>query len=170
MQSAILLDAYTRHEAELLQFLSRQLGCASLAKDLAHDVWLKIYKLENPSLVRNPRAFLFKTAANLARDYTRVERRRSEIRDQAQGTVWPDAEQVTPEEHAIARAELRFLEREMANLPARCRRVLYLYRFEERSQAQIADNLGVGITTVYKDLKLAMSVLSEARRRFRSDP
>ena len=55
-------------------------------------------------------------------------------------------------------------------LPARCRRVFFLARFDGLSQPQIAAELGIGITTVYKDLKAALAALTEARRRFQGGP
>ncbi|WP_422367448.1 RNA polymerase sigma factor [Pelagibius sp.] len=167
MRHSVLLEAYLEHELDLLRFLGKRLGSAGLAADLAHDLYLKLCRIEPPATVRDGRAYLFTMAANLATDHLRVEKRRGEIRVAADGTVWRQTDELTPERHAMARAELAYLETVIAALPARCREVFYLNRYEGRSQAEIADSLGIGVTTVYKDLKTAMAALVAARRRFR---
>ena len=169
MQNSVLVDAFLAHEKELLNFLSKRLGSRSLAADLTQDLYVKICKMNELGQVRDGRAYLFGMAANLATDYLRVERRRAQIRSEADGTVWARHEELTPERQVMDRAELHFMEQEIAKLSPRCRRVFYLSRFEGWSQADIAQELGVGVTTVYKELKKAMSAMRDARRRFRGD-
>lgn len=107
-------------------------------------------------------------AAHLATDHLRTEKRRSEILAEADKVVWQESNELTPERHALARAELRYLESAIAALPDRCRRVFYLSRYEGKGQVEIAEELGLGLTTVYKDLKTVMATLVSARRRFRA--
>jgi RNA polymerase sigma factor (sigma-70 family) len=153
MRESMLLQAYREHEWELLRFLARRLGSAHLASDIAHDLYLK--------------AYLFGMAANLATDHLRVEGRRGQILAEQAGSVWRQTDELTPERHVMARAELRHLEKVIAGLPERSRQVFHLSRYEGKSQAEIAAILGLGATTVYKDLKLVMDTLLKARRRFR---
>jgi len=67
----------------------------------------------------------------------------------------------------MAKAELAHVEAAVTALPKRCRRVFHMSRFEGLSQPEIAARLGIGVTTVYKDLKHAVDTLVKARRRFR---
>ena len=166
MQNSVLIDAYLENVRELLQFLSKRLGSPSLAADLSHDIYLKLRRAEDLPPVRNSRAYLFRMAAHLATDRLRVEKRRAEIRDEACGVAWCKSDDLTPERHAMGQAELAYLEAQIARLDPRCRQVFYLNRYEGKSQAEIARHLGVGLTTVYKDLKTAMAALIAARRRF----
>jgi len=168
MSESLLLRAYREHEWELLRFLARRLGSANLASDIAHDLYTKLCGATDHPDIRDRKAYLFGMAANLATDHLRVERRRNEILAEADGLVWRQTDELTPERHVMARAELRFLEGVVAELPERARQVFRLSRFEGQSQAQIADTLGVGITTVYSDLKAVMAALTQARRRFRA--
>ncbi|WP_233352573.1 RNA polymerase sigma factor [Glycocaulis alkaliphilus] len=158
--------AYRKHEKDLLRFLRRRLGSAAAAEDIAHDLYLKLYRMPETEPPRDGRSYLFRMAANLATDHMRVEKRRSEIRAEMGHTLRTSEMVVTPERAALARAELAFLEAEASRLPARCRRIFYLSRYEGWSHVRIAEALGVGLTTVHKDLKLAMSTLLAARRRF----
>ena len=167
MLDLVLLRAYREYEWELLRFLRKRLGSTSLASDIAHNLYLKLLNAGEHPPIHDRRAYLFSMAANLATDHLRVEIRRREILAEVDGLVWRRADEMTPERHAMARAELRYLQKEVAKLPARCRRVFYFSRYEGKSQAEIAETLGIGMTTVYKDLKLAIAVVVEARRRFR---
>jgi len=169
MHESMLLQAYREHQWELRRFLARRLGSTHLAADIAHDLYLKLRGGggDHPE-IRDRKAYLFSMAANLATDHLRVERRRGEILEQSAGSVWRQSDELTPERHAMARAELRYLEAAVATLPERCRQVFHLNRYEGKSQAEIAALLGLGLTSVYRDLKLVMVTLLDARRRFRA--
>ena len=165
-RNSVLIETYLEHRLELLKFLGQRLGSSSLAADLAQDLYLKLQSDKEFPPVRDRRAYLFTTAANLATDHLRVEKRRGEILQQAQATVWPQANELTPEHHAAVGDEINHLAAAIAKLGPRCRRIFYLSRYEEKTQAQIAAELGVGITTVYKDLKTVMETLVAVRRQF----
>lgn len=167
MRDSVLLETYREHEWELLRFLAKRLGSSSLASDIAHDLYVKLLQVNEHPPIRDRRNYLFTMAANLATDHMRMENRRREILETVDGLAWRQDENLTPERQAMAREELFFMHGEIAKLPPRCRRILYLSRFEGMTQAQIAERLGVGLTTVYKDLKLALGALTSARRRFR---
>lgn len=167
MTESLLLKAYREHEWELLRYLARRLGSMHLASDIAHDLYLKLLGGADHPDIRDRKAYLFGMAANLATDHLRVERRRGEILDEAGDTAWSRSDALTPERHVLARDELRHLEEAVRALPERARQVFHLSRYEGKSQAEIAAILGMGATTVYKDLKLVMDTLLRARRAFR---
>lgn len=167
MRESLMLQTYREHEWELLRFLARRLGSMHLASDIAHDLYLKLLGGADHPEIRDRKAYLFGMAANLATDHLRVERRRGEILDEAGEVAWRRADALTPERHALARDELRYFEEVIRTLPERARQVFHLSRYEGKSQAEVADILGLGATTVYKDLKLVMDTLLRARRAFR---
>lgn len=167
MRESSMLQAYREHEWELLRYLARRLGSMHLASDIAHDLYLKLLGgIDHPD-IRDRKAYLFGMAANLATDHLRVERRRSEILDEAGEVAWRRTDALTPERHALARDELRYFEEVVQALPERARQVFHLSRYEGKSQTEVAAILGLGATTVYKDLKLVMDTLLRARRAFR---
>ncbi|QPJ62075.1 MAG: RNA polymerase sigma factor [Candidatus Nitronauta litoralis] len=168
MQESVLLDAFREYESELLRFLSKRFGSASIASDIAQNLYVKLLNAESHPEIRNSKAYLFSMAVNLGTDQMRVEKRRKEILAEVNDLVWYQADEVTPERHAMAKEELSFLVSEVSKLPERCRKVFYLNRYEGRSQSEIATMLGVGLSTVHKDLKAAMNLLIEARQRFRA--
>ena len=166
MSHSVLMQTYLEHKLELLRFLSKRLDSPSLAADLVQDLYLKLRGIKECPPIRDHRAYLFSMAANLATDHIRVEKRRGEILEEAQAVVWPQANELTPERHALARAEFDCLRVEIERLSPRGRQIFYLTRYEGKSQAEIAAQLGIGITTIYKDMKAVMSALLEARRQF----
>lgn len=166
MQNSVLVESYLEYKVELLRFLSKRVGSSALAADLVHDLYVKLRSASDMPPVENHRAYLFRMAANLATDHVRGEARRAEIRGEAVGVIWHEADNRTPEHYVIERAELAYLEKVIGQLPVRCRRIFHLSRFEGKTQAEIAETLGVGITTVHKDIKKVMAALLGAHRRF----
>ncbi len=167
MSSERLLHSYFEHQRELLLFLSRRTRSRSLAADLTHSLYFKLLGAEPRAAVRDRRAYLFRMAANLANDHVRVERRRDEIRAEVGALLTPTLDELTPERHLMAKAEIEYLAKAVATLDSRCRTIFYMSRFEGLSQEAIAEKLSLGQTTVYKELKTAMRTLTDARRRFR---
>ena len=169
MSESLLLRAYREYEWELLRFLTSRLGSRNAATDIAHDLYLKLNGASDHSDIRDRKAYLFSMAANLATDHLRVERRRREILEQTSDLLWQQTDELDPERHVLARRELDYLHEAVSALPERSRQVFHLNRYEGCSQVEIADILGLGLTTVYKDLKLVMDTLLRARRRFRAE-
>ncbi len=166
MTASLLIDAYHDYEVELFHFLAKRLGSHSVAADLKQDLYLKILRTKGVGKIRNHRSFLFKMAANMAIDHVRTESRRNELLSEATDVAWSQSDELSPDRYAIAKAELRFLEQVLQDLPDRSREAFFLYRFEGVNQTRIAELLGVGVTTVYKDLNLVLSALVSARKAF----
>jgi RNA polymerase sigma factor (sigma-70 family) len=166
MRDSILLQAYRDHEPALVRFLTRRLKCRFTAADVAHEVYLRLLADGAEAGVRNGKAYLFRMAANLATDHQRIESRRAEILAQVNELLWGGPDSITPERHALARAELAHLAAAVRTLPERTRRVFALSRFEGKSQREIAAVLGVSSTTVEKHLGRALDRLHDAHRAF----
>lgn len=166
MSDSVLLQEFVKCRGELERFLVQRVGSSGAASDLAQDVYLKLRDKPANGSVQNSRAYLYRIAANLATDYARMEQRRARILEESGESVWTTQDDRTPERTALAEAELAFMEQAIQSLSERRRRVFYMSRYENRTQAQIAEELGVGSTTIQKDLKAVMTTLTQARRRF----
>ena len=165
-QHSALIQSYLECQQDLTQFLAHRTGSLSLASDLVHDLYLKLCQLRISVTIKNQRAYLFRMAANLAIDHARLESRRRQILEEGGPSLWISDHDLSPEHHALVNAELRLVMAELAKLSKRARKVLYLSRYEGKYQADIAAELGISITTVFKDLKLSMSAISRARQYF----
>ncbi len=137
---AQLVDrVFREHNDALLRFLQARLRSPQEAHEVAQEAYVRLLSLDEPGAVSYLRAFLFKTAANLAVDRLR----REEI--QLRATTAPVFREIidlrTPERHAAATQDLERLERLVAALPAKCRRVFVLHRFYGQDVESIAQEM-----------------------------
>lgn len=160
-QTRSFSDLYRATIQPLRRHLARLLGDHSEAQDIAHDAYLRLYPNSENSTAHNPEALLFTTAHRLA--LNRIKRRRN-----APFTENPDAVATTPApetdaaQQAMIRQELGMLNRAIADLPAGCRAVLLLRKVDLLSHQQIAERLGIAISTVEKQHARALRLLRTA--------
>jgi RNA polymerase sigma factor (sigma-70 family) len=144
------LSTFEQHHDDLLRFFTRKLGCRDLAADCAQETYVHLARLSSPVTVRNPRAFLFRVAANLAIDHLRKTRTRGMLisgeppPDDAPSTA-PSIEDVLDAKQRVVR-----LEAAIEELSAKCRTALLLNRLEGKTHVEIAQTLGVSESMVAK--------------------
>lgn len=74
-----IIAAYRDHGKELLIFLNRLTGSAEASEDILHDAFANCISYSEKKQIDNIRAFLYRTAHNLALNYMRKNRRLSLI-------------------------------------------------------------------------------------------
>lgn len=134
---------------------------ASEAQDAAQEVFLRLYvalrKDDEP--IRNQRAWLFRVAHNLALTIR--------SRDAAMAPLDPELEAVLadsqrgPETSLIEREKLLRMHRAVAALSPQQRLCLHL-RAEGLRYQEIADTIGISVSTVSEFLKRALTRLRKA--------
>lgn len=144
--------------APLRRHLARILGNPSEAQDIAHDAYLRVYPAVDKNSAEKPEALLYITARRLA--FNRLKRRR--ISPFAPGAL--EAERIASShpgvvQQVMARQELQQLEQAIAQLPEGCRTVLLLRKIELLSHQEIADRLGLAVSTVEKQHARALRLL-----------
>jgi RNA polymerase sigma factor (sigma-70 family) len=142
----------------LRRYLTRFLGDSTEAQDVAHDAFMRVY----PTLERNgavkPEALLYTTARRLA--LNQIKRRR--IAPIAGTTDHPESAVSTAPgvvQEVMARQELDRLQAAIADLPPGCRTVLLLRKLDLLSHQEIADRLGISVSTVEKQHARALRLL-----------
>jgi RNA polymerase sigma factor (sigma-70 family) len=145
----------------LRRHLARILGSTPEAQDIAHDAYLRVYPTLQKNAAEKPEALLYTTARRLA--FNRLKRRRiapissaSTVADLSASPAPGVVQQV------IARQELQQLEQAIAQLPEGCRAVLLLRKIELLSHQEIAERLGIAISTVEKQHARALRLLRTA--------
>lgn len=141
---------FRRHGRDLLRFLRRRLSTAQAAEDVAQEAFVRLMRQPATTELRDPRAVLFTTAANLARDYGRHERVARTLDDPEPALAViadpaPSAETAIGDQQDLARA-LAVL----ATLPDRTRIAFEMHRLGGFSQTEIARELGVSTTLVWR--------------------
>ncbi|MEX5217129.1 MAG: RNA polymerase sigma factor [Nitrospiraceae bacterium] len=144
------LTAFEQHHEDLLRFFTRKLGCRHLAADCTQDTYVHLARIAPSMSLHNPRAFLFRVAANLAIDHLRKARTRgivfsSDPPPEETASMAPSAEDVIDGKQRMLR-----LEAAIEELSPKCRRALLLNRLEGKTHAEIAQALGVSESMVAK--------------------
>jgi RNA polymerase sigma factor (sigma-70 family) len=145
----------------LRRYLRRLLGNPSEAEDIAHDAYLRVYPAAEKPPAEHPEALLYVTARRLA--INRLKRRGVSPLSRA-AVDYDLAVSTAPgvEQQVMARQELRLLEQAMADLPQGCRAVLLLRKVELLSHREIAERLGIAVSTVEKQHARALRLLRAA--------
>ena len=134
---------FREHNAALLRFISAKIGSTQEAREIAQEAYVHLLQLDCPAAVSFLRAFLFKTAANLAIDRLRQRRRRSHL------MYMPETDfavfDLTPERQLSGEQALAVLRDAVAQLPAKCRQAFLLHRVYEMQIEEIAERMGIGV-------------------------
>lgn len=152
--------AFTEQRPSLVGRIARLVGNMATAEDLTQEAYLRASAALGETRIASPKAFLGRTAWNLAIDYLRRERREQEIftRPSDPETVAAVAAvQPLPEAAALDRQVIALLDEALADIPPRARQVLVLNRIEGWTYPEIAAHFGVSSTTVQKDIRLALA-------------
>lgn len=145
----------------LRRYLARILGNATEAQDVAHDAYLRVFPTIQKTEAEKPEALLYVTARRLA--INRLRRRNiSPLANEPANLETAASSRPGVPQEVMARQELRMLEQAIAKLPEGCRTVLLLRKVELLSHREIADRLGIAISTVEKQHARALRLLREA--------
>ena len=151
-QGVNILNAFQLHQLSLKRFIGRYLNNAQDIEDVTQEAFLRAYKAERSTEVRQPKSFLFRIAKNVAISQLRTKSRRitDYIEDQASDDVlmseWSTEDEVMAEEKLGIHCEA------VAALPPKCRRVYLLRKVYGMSHKQIAEKLQISTSTVEKHL------------------
>lgn len=167
MSSNGLESVYLANRDKIVRFLVAR-GAGDAAEDLTNDLWVKISTL-SPGPIANPMSYLFRAADTLMIDRYR-SRRQAERREQDWHDLGSDGEASTQPagERVIgARQEVAKVAAVLARLGTRRETVFRRARIDGVSQRRIASELGVSLSTVEADLRIATRALIELKDELR---
>ena len=125
---------FNEHNESLIRFLRARLRSDEEAKDVAQEAYVRLLQLDHPEAVSYFRAFLFKTAANIA-----IDRLRRDTLDQKHLTLGFFEQGVPSAEHTEMQRELlRKVGDCLEELPPKCRKAFLLSRIYGVRTADIA--------------------------------
>jgi RNA polymerase sigma factor (sigma-70 family) len=151
---------FREHNAALLRFTAAKLGSEHEAREVAQEAYVRLLQLDRRQTIGFLRAYLFKTAANLATDRLRARRRLPSHVAVGDEDIFEFA--LCPERQCAGAEMVAVLDKALAELPQKCRRVLLLYRVEGLTRDEIGRKLGIGERMVRLYLARALEHL---RRR-----
>ena len=162
-----ILQTYLQNESALKRFLRRFTVHPADAEDLAQEAFVRAYVAESGQNISSPKAFLFRVARNLALN----ERAKAAnattlpLEDFAETPVIEDVGQVALEDEMEARQRVRMLAEAMASLPPQCSKVFLLRKVHGLSYKEIAERLGISVSTAEKHAALGLLRCSEYLRQ-----
>lgn len=166
--SAPLAQLYRTHWSELTAYARRTFGPGPPdPEDIAQAAFVRFAALPASVEIANPRAFLFRTAHNLAVDAHRRQARAGAAAVEL--TLAPnDGHDFSPEDVLVSREDLARLEAALATLKPRQRTALLMHRLDGASFAEIGRQLGMSPSGARKLVEQgfagAMSAMKRGRR------
>jgi RNA polymerase sigma-70 factor (ECF subfamily) len=151
-------EVFRAKYAPLLRFLAARLPHRQDAEDLAQEAFLRLLRVPQADLIRQPDAYLFRIAANLVLEF-RLRARRSRVAFDSEqaalaGETADASDTILPAEQLLDRESLH---RAIEALPPRHRTALILQRRDGLSYAEIGAKLGVSPDMVKKYLASAIA-------------
>ncbi|HAU80704.1 sigma-70 family RNA polymerase sigma factor [Stenotrophomonas sp. TWI273] len=156
-----LTELLIRERPALLRLVQRILGSDSGAEDVIQSIWFKARGVDSGQPISNPRAYLYRLAANLATDHGRERTRRTRLL--AEHYLWGPEEALSTEEQAMAQDELQRVLDAAEHLPEPTRTIFRLNRLQGMTQVDVAKRQGVSVTTVENHVRTALQRLAWAR-------
>lgn len=127
---------------------------------MLHETWLRLDGPAELGAVRQPRAYLYRTALNLAADRQRSETRWAS-RAEIEALQHADDDLLDPERILAARSEIAALERVLAELPPLRRAIFLAAVVEEQPYRAIAARLGLSLRSVEREMSRALAHCSK---------
>jgi RNA polymerase sigma-70 factor (ECF subfamily) len=149
---------FLAHRRELQAYLTRKLRDAETAADLTQETFLRFAEQGQggAAAVSHARAYLYRTAHNLAVDHVRRQRR--ERTEAASDAALADVPEDRPSAEQVVggRDDLDRLRDALLELPERTRQVFALVRIEGLTYRESAERLEISDSSVQKHLAKAV--------------
>lgn len=158
-----VMDALPLLFVKLRRLLRSRGRSADDTDDLIQEAFLRLQMYRREREVREPEAFLVRTALNLSINAARQRRSHGiHVSQDLEASTIIDPTP-SPDEVVAAQERLQRLRAGIETLNPRTREVLLLHRIEGYSQAQIAARLGITVSAVEKHIAKAALFLTEWR-------
>lgn len=154
-----LSDLYGHYRKELVAFVRLKFGQGPPEpEDVAQQAFANFAALGPANVVANPRAFLYRTAYNIALNYRKRERigRRFFEQSPDPAEIREARDDFNPEVVLLSKEQYALIERVIRAMPLQRRQFLLLNRLEGLSYAEIARRMGRAESVVRKQVALAI--------------
>src|SRR5579872_398723 len=137
---------------DLVRFIAKRLRSVADARDVAHEAYMRLLRVKRRDLIRDPRAYLYRVAANVLYEF--------ELKRKAESAglaLWSDNHPPDMDpgqlEHSVEQLFLgQRIEVVLSQLPPKCRAVLILCRRDGMTYDEIAARIGISPSMVKKYL------------------
>lgn len=144
---------FQKHHQDILRFLTARFLDAHDAEDIAQDAFHNILDKEGLETMENPRAYLYKSAKNLALNRIRQKNRQ---KNHAASIEYHNDNQEdetdSVERRIIAQKDLEKIEKFLVKLPEKHQKTFILSRVHAKTYAEISQELDLSVSTVEKHI------------------
>jgi RNA polymerase sigma-70 factor (ECF subfamily) len=146
-----LSAVFLTQQFSLKRFIARFFSSPQDIEDVAQEAYLRAFNAEKAGeQVRSPKAFLFRIAKNVA--LNELARKSRLLTDYIEDSTAQDVLDTgsSTEGQAMDQEKLAMFCRAVASLPVQCRRAFLMRKVYGLSHKEIAEQLGISISTVEK--------------------
>jgi RNA polymerase sigma factor (sigma-70 family) len=156
-----VLRSFLRHESFLKRFIRRYLPQQEDVDEVMQESFLRAYTAECSRPIERPKSFLFQIARNEALD--RLRRKSHQITDYIDDLASLDVPEDGPgvDEQVEHRQRVALFCEAVATLPVQCRKAFLLRKVYGLSHREVADELGIAVSTVEKHQATALQRCSQ---------
>lgn len=157
------LDHYAReYRGALSRYFSRRGAPSSAIDDLVQEVFVRLARLAQKSVIDNGEAYLMRTASTVWIDHLRKQQRMNsrvhfEYDDEQHSPAG-----ISPERALESKQSLDRVVAALEALPTRTRQIYLLCRVDGRKRRSVAEQMGITVSAVDKQLMSAAKAVGLA--------
>lgn len=169
---SVVTAEFLKNNSFLKKFLTRFFSEQQDIEDVAQETYLRAYIAEQHKEIEQPKAYLFRIAKNIA--LTKLTKKSRQITDYLADlgvSVVIDCE-ASAEDEVEAEQSLGLYCEAVAALPEKCRQVFLLRKVHGLAHKEIAERMGLSVSSVEKYLRkgmLACNSFVQARSGYETD-
>ncbi|TNE62565.1 MAG: RNA polymerase sigma factor [Alphaproteobacteria bacterium] len=141
---------FQRHNDELVHYLTGRLKSREEAVEVAQEAYVRLLRLDDTSTIGFLRAFLYRTATNIAIDRARQRSRAQAWYEDEAPARADEVFSFTPERQVAARQSVQRVVDCLNELPEKCRHAFVQFKFRNRDYDDIAAEMGLTASMVRK--------------------
>ncbi|MCC2977046.1 RNA polymerase sigma factor [Sphingomonas sp. PL-96] len=156
------VDEVLPHERAYIDYARRTMRHEDEAGDVVQEAYAKLFTLDGWAAIANPPGYVMRMIRNIAID--RIRQARVVAMQPLPSPAMLDLADETPDSFRVVAAQTQMtqVQHAISALPERCRVALVRRRFAEETPREIAQDLGISVSTFEKRLARAVELLTHA--------
>lgn len=153
-----ILKVFLKHEAGIRRHLMRFCTRASDIDDIVQETFLRGFAAETRSAIKQPKAYLYQIAKNIALDKLRRNSLvpMDSLEDSGGSSLILDEDQAMADEQLDGQRKLALFAEAVAHLPPQCRKAFMMRHVEGFPYKQIATRMNISVSAVEKHVTVGL--------------